>query len=323
MGGPHVAVLGEFPPARKQKGARNTRAPCRAHRHHTLRGAGRNSSTRPSLGGTTGRPQRCQPAEPSAGSRGETRCGCCREAQGLGGQAAQPPAEYEASQKAAPVAGSGQVSLSPTSPELVQVGALPVSIGKIEGTGTAPTGTWSAAIQGRTQTEAANIDGALIKITPPADASTPVDVQLDYTKFRDLYGAEWASRLQLRQLPECFLTTPDVPACSVFKDVPSANDPVKQKVVATIDPTTAPVQGMRTMTGGAAGAVVLAASDSAAGAGGTYKATSLSTSGSWSAGSSSGGFSWTSPWQFLPLRRVPRLPSRSRTRPRPWTARRP
>ncbi|WP_405437302.1 polymorphic toxin-type HINT domain-containing protein [Streptomyces avidinii] len=216
------------------------------------------------------------------------------------GKPAQPPAEYEASQKAAPVAGSGQVSLSPTSPELVQVGALPVSIGKIEGTGTAPTGTWSAAIQGRTQTEAANIDGALIKITPPADASTPVDVQLDYTKFRDLYGAEWASRLQLRQLPECFLTTPDVPACSVFKDVPSANDPVKQKVVATIDPTTAPVQGMRTMTGGAAGAVVLAASDSAAGAGGTYKATSLSTSGSWSAGSSSGGFSWTSPLAIPP-----------------------
>ncbi|MFB7264845.1 ricin-type beta-trefoil lectin domain protein [Streptomyces nojiriensis] len=212
------------------------------------------------------------------------------------GKPAEPPAEYEASQKTAPVADSNQVSLSPTSPELVQVGALPVSIGKVKGTGTAPTGTWSAAIQGRTQTEAANIDGALITITPPADAAAPVDVQLDYTKFRDLYGAEWASRLQLKQLPACFLETPDLPECSIPKDVPSTNNPSTKKVLATIDPTTAAVQGMRTMTGGGGGgSVVLAASDGAAGTSGTYKATSLSPSGSWTSGGSGGGFSWTYP----------------------------
>ncbi|MFF0553406.1 polymorphic toxin-type HINT domain-containing protein [Streptomyces sp. NPDC004311] len=219
---------------------------------------------------------------------------------GWGGEPAKPPAEYEATRKTAPIADSGTVALSPTDTRPVQVGALPVSIGKAPGAAAAPSGTWSAAIEGRVKTEAANIDGALIKITPPADASAPVDVQLDYTKFRDLYGAEWASRLQLRQLPECFLTTPTAPGCSTFTEVPSANDTVNKKVVATIDPTSAPVQGMRTMTGGGAGTVVLAASDSAAGAGGTYKATSLSATGSWSAGSSSGGFSWTYPLTVPP-----------------------
>ncbi|MFH7598528.1 hypothetical protein WDV06_26060 [Streptomyces racemochromogenes] len=42
-----------------------------------------------------------------------------------------------------------------------------------------PSGTWSVSVETRAKTEAANIDGALIKVTPPAEGSTPVDVQLD------------------------------------------------------------------------------------------------------------------------------------------------
>ncbi|MFC9295785.1 polymorphic toxin-type HINT domain-containing protein [Streptomyces sp. NPDC057011] len=220
---------------------------------------------------------------------------------GWEGEAAPPPPGYEASQVTPPAAGSGSVALVPTAGvEFTQVGTLPVSLGKTEGTGTAPSGTWSVAVEARAVTEAANVDGALIKITPPADASTPVDVKLDYAKFRDLYGTEWASRLKLKQLPECFLTTPDLPECSVSRDVPSTNLPSEKKVIATVDPTSAPVQGLRTMTGGAAGTMVLAASDGAAGAGGTYKATSLSPSGSWTAGGSGGGFSWTYPLAVPP-----------------------
>ncbi|MFD9410177.1 ricin-type beta-trefoil lectin domain protein [Streptomyces sp. NPDC059989] len=220
---------------------------------------------------------------------------------GWSGEAVPPPPGYEASQVTPPAAGSGSVALVPTAGvEFTQVGALPVSLGKTEGTGTAPSGTWSVAVEARAVTEAASVDGALIKITPPADASTPVDVKLDYAKFRDLYGTEWASRLKLKQLPECFLTTPDLPECSVSKDVPSTNLPSEKKVLATVDPTSAPVQGLRTMTGGGAGTMVLAASDGAAGAGGTYKATSLSPSGSWTAGGSGGGFSWTYPLTVPP-----------------------
>ncbi|MEW1640209.1 ricin-type beta-trefoil lectin domain protein [Streptomyces sp. NPDC093801] len=218
--------------------------------------------------------------------------------EGWAGAPVQSPPEYEPSKVTPPAGGSASVALS--GDQLVQAGTLPVSIGKASPTAEnptppAPSGTWSVAVETRATTEAANVDGALIKVTPPAEGSTPVDVQLDYKKFKDLYGTEWATRLELKQLPECFLTTPDLPECTVAQDVPSTNDPATGTVRATIDPATAPSQGLRTMAGGSGGPTVLAASDGASGAGGTYKATSLSPSGSWTAGGSGGGFSWSYP----------------------------
>ncbi|MGW7439594.1 polymorphic toxin-type HINT domain-containing protein [Streptomyces sp. NPDC054849] len=217
----------------------------------------------------------------------------------------EPPPSLEAYKPTAvtpPAEDSDSVPLTPESAaDFVQVGSLPVSIGKVPGTGTAPSGTWSAAVDGRVKTDAAGVDGAIIKITPPADAVNPVDVALDYSKFEDLYGTEWASRLKLRQFPACFLDTPDVPSCSDPTDIPSSNLPADKKVIATVDPTTAaaPAQGMQTMTGGG-GSVILVASDGGSGAGGSYKATSLSPSGSWTAGGSGGGFSWTYPLTVPP-----------------------
>ncbi|MER5807263.1 ricin-type beta-trefoil lectin domain protein [Streptomyces sp. NPDC002033] len=218
--------------------------------------------------------------------------------EGWAGAPVQSPPEYEPSKVTPPAGGTASVALS--GDQLVQVGTLPVSIGKASPTEAnptppAPSGTWSVAVETRTATEAANVDGALIKVTPPAEGSTPVDVQLDYKKFKDLYGTEWATRLELKQLPACFLTTPDLPECTVAQDVPSTNDPATGTVRATIDPAAAPGQGLRTMTGGSGGPTVLAASDGASGAGGTFKATSLSPSGSWTAGGSGGGFSWSYP----------------------------
>ncbi|MGW6981600.1 polymorphic toxin-type HINT domain-containing protein [Streptomyces sp. NPDC054932] len=209
---------------------------------------------------------------------------------------------YAPTAVAPPVEASASIPLAPVpAADFVQVGSLPVSIGKVPGTGTAPTGTWSAAVEGRTKTEAAGVDGAIIKITPPVDAVNPVDIALDYSKFQDLYGTEWASRLKLRQYPACFLDHPELPECSVSVDVPSSNDPGGKKVIATLDPAATPVQGMQTMSAGsAAGAMAVVASDGAAGAGGSYKATSLSPSGSWTAGGSGGGFSWTYPLTVPP-----------------------
>ncbi|RSS83958.1 ricin-type beta-trefoil lectin domain protein [Streptomyces sp. WAC06614] len=223
--------------------------------------------------------------------------------EGWAGSPAQPPAEYVPTDVTPPPAGTTQVALG--GDQLVQAGSLPVAIGKASPTEAnptppAPSGTWSVSVEGRTSTEAAGVDGAIIKVTPPAGAATPVDVRLDYKKFQDLYGTEWASRLELKQLPECFLTTPDLPECTTSKTVPSTNDPATGTVRATVDPATSPGMGMRTMAVGGGGPMVLAASDSASGAGGTYKATSLSPSGTWSAGGSGGGFSWTYPLTVPP-----------------------
>ncbi|MGP3691260.1 ricin-type beta-trefoil lectin domain protein [Streptomyces sp. IBSNAI002] len=219
----------------------------------------------------------------------------------LEGWLGDPPASpdpYAPTAVAVPAGGSASVTPAAGS-EFTQVGTLPVSIGKVENTGTAPSGTWSAAVSDRATTEAAGIDGAMIKITPPADAVNPVDVALDYSKFEDLYGTEWSSRLKLRQFPACFLDSPRPAGCDVSTDVPSSNEPGKKRVIATLNPTAAPVQGMHTMSG-AATQSVLVASDSGAGAGGTYKATSLSPSGNWTAGGSGGGFSWTYPLTVPP-----------------------
>ncbi|WP_405958962.1 polymorphic toxin-type HINT domain-containing protein [Streptomyces sp. NBC_00868] len=221
----------------------------------------------------------------------------------LDGWNGEPPAPLDAyapTMVALPAGATASVPLTPASgAEFTQVGALPVSIGKVKDTGTPPSGTWSAAVSDRAKTEAAGIDGAIITITPPADAVNPVDVALDYSKFEDLYGTEWSSRLKLRQFPACFLDIPRPPGCDISTDVPSSNEPGENRVIATLTPAAAPVQGMHTMTAGS-GPSVLVASDGASGAGGTYKATSLSPSGTWTAGGSGGGFSWTYPLTVPP-----------------------
>ncbi|MFE1415581.1 ricin-type beta-trefoil lectin domain protein [Streptomyces sp. NPDC058746] len=219
---------------------------------------------------------------------------------GWDGAAPTPLEAYKPTYVATPAGGFESVPLTATSGvEFTQVGALPVSIGKVKDTGTPPSGTWSAAVSDRAKTEAAGIDGAIITITPPADAVNPVDVALDYSKFEDLYGTKWSSRLKLRQFPACFLDTPTAPECAVSQDVPSSNVPGEKRAIATIVPAPATVQGMTTMSAGS-GPAVLVASDSASGAGGTYKATSLSPSGKWTAGGSGGGFSWTYPLTVPP-----------------------
>ncbi|WP_037826368.1 hypothetical protein, partial [Streptomyces sp. NRRL S-1896] len=121
----------------------------------------------------------------------------------------------------------------------------------------------------------------IIKLTPPASGSTPVDVELDYGRFEDLFGTEWSSRLKLTQLPECFLTTPELEECGTPITIPTSNDPATGTVRATVDPADGQPQGLAAQSGG--GPAVLAATDSASGAGGTYKATSLSATGSWTA----------------------------------------
>ncbi|MER7832173.1 polymorphic toxin-type HINT domain-containing protein [Streptomyces sp. NPDC095602] len=214
------------------------------------------------------------------------------------GAPVEPPADYTPTAATPPSGGTVAVPLDNAGDQLVQAGTLPVRIGQatpVEGEPAppAPSGTWDVTVESRSTTEAAAVDGAIIKITPPAAGSTPVDVELDYGQFEDLFGHEWSSRLKLTQLPECFLTTPELEECATPVAVPSSNDPATETIRATIDPADGQVQGLSTQSGG--GSAVLAATDSASGAGGTYKATSLSASGSWTAGGSGGGFSWSYP----------------------------
>ncbi|MEV7579043.1 ricin-type beta-trefoil lectin domain protein [Streptomyces erythrochromogenes] len=223
----------------------------------------------------------------------------------LDGWTGDPPAEPEGYKPTAVSVPDGSPDIPvtlppPTGTDFLQVGELPVSLGKAAGTGAAPTGTWTAGVQAPATVEAAGVDGAVIKITPPVDAVNPVDIALDYSKFEDLYGTDWSARLKLRQYPACFIDHPEDPDCAVSTEVPTTNVAGDKKVIATVDPTATPASGMTAMTGGSASAMAVVASDSGAGAGGTYRATSLSPSGSWTAGASGGGFSWTYPLAVPP-----------------------
>ncbi|WTW98217.1 hypothetical protein OG216_34940 [Streptomycetaceae bacterium NBC_01309] len=173
----------------------------------------------------------------------------------------------------------------------------------------APAGTWTVTVPTRAETEAAGIDGVLMKLEPSPDAS-PVDLRLKYEQFEQLYGAGWGSRLRFVQFPACFLTTPELAGCSEATEVESVNNATANEVSATVAPAAEPApQGAQSFAATASatgGAVVLAATGGKSGEAGDYQATSLQPSGKWTAGGSSGGFSWTYPVETPPVAAGPK-----------------
>ncbi|MFF4573532.1 polymorphic toxin-type HINT domain-containing protein [Streptomyces sp. NPDC001410] len=203
-----------------------------------------------------------------------------------------------------------QIALSP-------VGTLPVSLGQAPDQ-PAPTGTWQVSIPDRAAPVSQGVDGAVMVVQGPDTGSVPVSVKLDYSKFKNLYGADWASRLRLVQFPDCYLTTPDDEACQEYEELDTANDTASQSLTATIDPaadaTVTPASAKSAPSGSsgvfqasyhkttaatpvAAGpsTAVVGAVDSGRGGGGTFKATPLASDGKWEAGGSSGAFTWSYP----------------------------
>ncbi|MEU6087566.1 polymorphic toxin-type HINT domain-containing protein [Streptomyces sp. NPDC047085] len=204
-----------------------------------------------------------------------------------------------------------QTALSP-------VGTLPVSLGQAPDQPT-PTGTWQVTIPDRAAPVSQGVDGAVMVVQGPDTGSVPVSVKLDYSRFKSLYGADWASRLRLVQFPDCYLTTPDDEACQQYEELDTANDTASQSLTATIDPaadatvTPASAQPAPFASSGVFQAAyhktasatpvatgpstaVVGAVDSGRGAGGTFKATPLASDGKWEAGGSSGAFTWSYPF---------------------------
>ncbi|MEV0036561.1 polymorphic toxin-type HINT domain-containing protein [Streptomyces sp. NPDC050804] len=195
---------------------------------------------------------------------------------------------------------------------------LPVSLGQAPGEA-APTGTWQVVVAGRTDAVSQGVDGAVVTVQAPSTGSVPVSVRFDYAEFKNLYGADWASRLRFVQFPECYLVTPDVEECQAYEELETVNDTGTGTVTATVDtaadgtvtPASAPSASrddgtavMRadyhTKAAAAGDSAVLAVTDSGAGSGGSFKATPLASSGTWAAGGSSGAFTWSYPLTVPP-----------------------
>ncbi|MEO6701731.1 MAG: type IV secretion protein Rhs, partial [Jatrophihabitantaceae bacterium] len=143
-------------------------------------------------------------------------------------------------------------------------------------------------VAAQSATTAAGVNGVLFSLEPAAPSATDRGVvAVDYSAFADAGGANFGGRLKLVQLPACALTTPTVAACRVQRPVKSTNNQVGKTVR-----TSAPV-GLGSNT-------VLAAVAGASSSQGTFAASNLSPSGSWTAGGSNGGFNWSYPVSVPP-----------------------
>ncbi|MEV6631637.1 RHS repeat-associated core domain-containing protein [Actinoplanes sp. NPDC051470] len=134
--------------------------------------------------------------------------------------------------------------------------------------------------------ERAGVRGTMMVVTPTEKGKTRVG--LDYTGFAEAYGGNFGSRLRLVTLPACATTTPETAACRVPTALGSTNDSRSRSVSAEVALT---------------GPTVLAATTdpgSDGGAGGTYAASDLKPSGSWSGGGSSGTFTYQVPVNLPP-----------------------
>ncbi|MCI3269685.1 polymorphic toxin-type HINT domain-containing protein [Streptomyces cylindrosporus] len=133
-----------------------------------------------------------------------------------------------------------------------------------------------------------------------ADKAGKVRLTVDYSQFAEGFGGSYASRLRLVRLPACAeFATPGSAKCPQQPTVLKTVNDVKAGTVSA-DVTAAPAapEGVSTMATDATSLVAVAAGPS--GAQGTYKATALAPSASWTVANSSGGFSWNYPLRTVP-----------------------
>ncbi|MFI1926297.1 RHS repeat-associated core domain-containing protein [Streptomyces sp. NPDC020377] len=212
-----------------------------------------------------------------------------------------------------PKPGTATVTVPAGGSTKAEAGALPLSISPHQGTADQKARA-TAPAQRRVQVQvldqkvakAAGVTGVLLAVRRLQSDKGTLDVTLDYSGFQNAYGGDWASRLTLHRLPSCALTTPEAEGCRTSAALQSDNDVKAATLSAAVPidaaaedtPSTVPVTKAPAATPSASGlaasdgTVLLAATAAASGASGDFKATPLAPSASWTAGGSSGGFSW-------------------------------
>ncbi|MEU0671283.1 polymorphic toxin-type HINT domain-containing protein [Streptomyces sp. NPDC006172] len=208
-----------------------------------------------------------------------------------------------------PTPGSAEVRLTAgagTANRSVRAGSLPVRLTaapQVRTAGARPA-TAQVEVADRTAADKAGVDGVMLTVRRIDQSPTvaPVQVELDYRGFRNAYGGDWGSRLRFVAMPPCALTSPQKAECQTRTPVATTNNPAKGTLTAAVQAPPAkapgPSPGMASARAAAApqaGAMVLAATAASNGPSGDYRATSLSPSGSWQAGGSSGDFTWSYP----------------------------
>ncbi|WP_412543080.1 polymorphic toxin type 27 domain-containing protein [Longispora sp. K20-0274] len=144
---------------------------------------------------------------------------------------------------------------------------------------------------------AAGVNGVVLSVNR-SDGGTdaaPVDVTVDYRPFETAFGGNFADRLGLVALPGCALTTPAVPACRVPTPVIFTHDRARHTLTAAVTLPAVPKTQLS-----APPAMVLAVAGGSTGVNGSYAATPLKASDTWSAGGNSGSFGYQHPLTVPP-----------------------
>lgn len=229
-----------------------------------------------------------------------------------------------------PSGGSGELATTNT---VSDVGGLPIAVGVPVTAGEdflsgarRSSGVFSTLARVRVEVAdrqvaaAAGVAGVLMTVSPVDTAvfergASVVDIEVDYSSFANLNGANFGRRLRLVRLPSCALTTPELPRCqfqqplesvnaggtvsarvdlSTPMQVPAVPGSVFEVAPRQTGPAEVEAESAETVDSGG-GPVVLAAASSPSSDGSTFTATSLSPAYSWSAGGQGGSFTWSYP----------------------------
>src|SRR5437763_2594677 len=155
-------------------------------------------------------------------------------------------------------------------------------------------------VLGHSAALAAGVTGVLLTVAPAGPGAGPVRVGVDYSRFAQAYGGNFGSRLRLVRLPACVLDTPREAACRQATPLAATNDATAKTVSV---PVTLGAPGVGAATTTTAGPMVLAATSDPGqegGSAGSYAATTLKPSGSWTAGGSSGSLRYDYPVSMPP-----------------------
>ncbi|MBP5890919.1 polymorphic toxin-type HINT domain-containing protein [Streptomyces scabiei] len=134
------------------------------------------------------------------------------------------------------------------------------------------------------------IKGVVLKVTGPKTGGQ-AQLGLDYSAFASAYGGDWAGRLNLLRFPSCLLSDSGTAKCRVPQLLTAINNRVDERLSSTLTFKSAAASGQT---------MVLALAAGTQSGGGDYKATPLSSSSTWEAGSSSGTFTWSYPLRTPP-----------------------
>ncbi|MFJ1753010.1 RHS repeat-associated core domain-containing protein [Kitasatospora sp. NPDC088134] len=201
-------------------------------------------------------------------------------------------------------AGSGPGSLSAeAAPGAVRAGNLPVLVKPVDGPAVAkaapsPSSKVRVTLTDQSVAQKAGVHGILFSLGTEGGGGRAATVTVDPSSFRSAFGGDYASRLHLVKLPTCALTTPELAECQTqtpVETVPGA--PLSAKV--DLAPATTGAADVKALSAPwslpAAGGTVLAATSAPDGSSGSYSATSLAPSGTWTAGGNTGAFSYSYP----------------------------